>query len=72
MSKLDKSGAMPEQEYLSAKELSARLAIPQNTLYFLAKHSKTFPAGIKIGRARRWKISEIEAYLAGQSQHEQD
>ena len=71
MSKLDKSGAMPEQEYLSAKELSARLAIPQNTLYYIAKHGD-FPRGIKIGRARRWLASEIEAYLMAQSQHEQD
>ena len=72
MSKLDKSGAMPEQEYLSAKELSAKLGLSKFTLHYLAKHSKNFPAGIKIGRARRWKISEIEAYLAARSQHEQD
>lgn len=61
------------QEYLSAEQLSVKLSIPRNTLYAIALHGD-FPRGIKIGRARRWLASEIEAYLAAQAQkqHEQE
>ncbi|MBR1603729.1 MAG: helix-turn-helix domain-containing protein [Ruminococcus sp.] len=59
------------QQYVNARELEARLGIPRNTLYYIAKHGN-FPTGIKIGRARRWLASEVEAYLAAQSQHEQE
>ena len=62
---------MQQKEYVNARELEARLGIPRNTLYHIAKHGD-FPRGIKIGRARRWLASDIEAYLAAQSQHEQD
>ena len=49
------------EKYLNAKDLAQRYGLSVITVFKKAK-SGEFPAGIKIGRARRWSVDELEEF----------
>lgn len=54
------------EEYLTMKEIEKSIKLTKPYIYKLILKEK-FPLGIKIGRARRWRKSEVEAFI---KQHE--
>lgn len=50
-------------ELLTAKEASAMCGMSKSTFIRLSKDGKA-PAGIKLGRLRRWRKKEIMAWIA--------
>lgn len=55
--------------YLSAKDLTKSLGICRSGLFSLIKRG-LFPQGVKIGRVRRWRLSEVNEYLEWGLTHE--
>ena len=55
------------EKYLNAKDLAQRYGLSVITVFKKAK-SGEFPAGIKIGRSRRWSIDELEQFEKGLAQ----
>ena len=53
--------------YLNVKHLKEALGISRAGLNTLIK-SGEFPAGIKIGRSRKWGLSEVQAWIASKKQ----
>lgn len=51
--------------YLTLREVAEMLRISRSTLYALIQHGQ-FPAGIKLGRSRRWAVGELKKFLASQ------
>lgn len=49
--------------YMTDKELAERLSLSRNSVRQLAKRGK-LPAGVKIGRSRRWGAQEVNDWLA--------
>lgn len=47
-----------EESYLSAREIARRLSVSLKTVMRWAKEGK-LPAGVKLGRLRRWRRSEL-------------
>lgn len=55
----------PSAVLLRARDLKARLAISQTTLWRYCKQDPSFPRPILLpGGHRRWRLSEIEAWEA--------
>lgn len=55
--------------YLTAAQITSAFGICQACLFNLMKRGE-FPAGVKIGRCRRWALSEVLSWLEGQTQEE--
>lgn len=55
--------------YLSALDITKALGICRSGLFSLIKRG-LFPQGVKIGRSRRWALSEIKEYLEWGLTHE--
>ena len=53
--------------FLTMKELAAQLKVTKTTLFSLMKRGQ-FPAGIRIGRCRRWNIDEIDRWAEAQQE----
>lgn len=51
-------------EYANATQLAECLGLSRSGLYALQRRGD-FPAGIKLGRCRRWAVSEVREWLAG-------
>lgn len=51
---------------LSVKAVCARLGVSRSTLYQL-QHRDGFPSGIKVGAQRRWRASDIDAWIEEQA-----
>ena len=49
--------------YVSPKELARALGLSRETLYGLMRRG-ILPEGAKLGRSRRWRVSDIQAALA--------
>ena len=52
------------KEFLTVQDLADRYSLNKGTIYSLLRTGK-LPAGVKIGRSRRWKLCVIEAFEAG-------
>ena len=48
--------------FMSAQQLSKALGISRSGLFQLAQRGE-LPKGVKIGKSRRWAVSEINAWL---------
>lgn len=51
-------------EYANATQLAECLGLSRSGLYALQRRGD-FPAGIKLGRCRRWAVSQIKEWLEG-------
>ena len=49
------------QKFLNVSEVAQRYGLAKVTIFAKAK-SGDFPASIKIGRARRWSVTELEEF----------
>jgi prophage regulatory protein len=52
----------PVQRLISIDEVMDRVGIQRSTIYALVG-SKAFPPPVKIGRASRWLVSEVDAFI---------
>ena len=52
------------EKFLTISEVARRYKMAVVTIYQKIKAGK-FPAGIKIGRSRRWSIDELEQFEKG-------
>lgn len=52
---------MEEKKFLNVSEVAQRYGLAKVTIFAKAK-SGDFPAGIKIGRSRRWSVDELEEF----------
>ena len=59
------------KEFLTVKDLADRYGLNKCTIYSLLRSGK-LPAGLKIGRSRRWKLCMIEAFEASLQERGQD
>ena len=48
--------------YLSAAQITRAFGICRSGIFALMNRGE-FPAGIKIGRSRRWALSDVQAWL---------
>ena len=53
--------ATTENEFLSVEELSRRYSVPVSTVYAWL-HKGTAPASLKIGKHRRFRLSDVLAW----------
>lgn len=51
--------------FLTASEIAKAFGISKSGVFNLLKRGD-FPAGVKIGRSRRWNMAEIQSWLEGQ------
>lgn len=51
--------------FISSKEIARILGISKSGVFNLLKRGE-FPVGIKVGRNRRWRLSEVEDWIASQ------
>lgn len=51
--------------FISAKEIARIFGISKSGMFNLLKRGD-FPVGMKIGRNRRWRLSELEAWIDSQ------
>ncbi|MFV0532428.1 MAG: helix-turn-helix transcriptional regulator [Cumulibacter sp.] len=54
---------------LTTSRLTAHLGVPVQTIHDL-RHSGRGPRGIHVGRELRFRVSEIEAWLANLEEHD--
>ena len=52
---------MEEKKFLNVSEVAQRYGLARVTIFAKAKAGE-FPAGIKIGRSRRWSVAELEEF----------
>ena len=57
-----------EEQFLTPDEVSAKIGVSTNTLWRWEKSGYLVP--VKVGRKSRYKLSEVNALLAGRSQQE--
>ncbi len=55
---------MPEQ-HLTVTELAERFQVPPSTIYRWNSHG-TGPRAIKVGKHRRYRLADVEAWEAAQ------
>ncbi len=54
---------MTERMLLDVRELSQRLGVSQRAIWSWVERGE-FPAPIELGRLRRWRLQDIERWLA--------
>jgi excisionase family DNA binding protein len=54
---------MNQQQLLTIRDVATRLALSQRTIYKLLD-AGVLPPAIRFGRARRWRIEDIDAAIA--------
>ena len=54
-------------DFLTIRELAAQLKVTKATLFSLMKRGQ-FPAGVRIGRCRRWDVDKVNEWLDTQAQ----
>ena len=52
---------MNAEKILTIRELSTRYGVTTATIHNLLKRG-AIPCGFRVGRSRRWKLSELEAW----------
>lgn len=55
------------EQYISAKELSQKLAISRSAVFALVRKGY-LPSGILIGGSRRWAVDDIQGALSAMKQ----
>ncbi len=50
------------EQYISSKQIQRALGLSRTGIHLLLKRGD-MPAGIRVGRSRRWKESEINLWL---------
>lgn len=56
------------ERLLTMKEVQEIMRVSRNTVYVQMRRDPTFPKPVRIGgKAIRWRMSEVEEYLAGLS-----
>ena len=60
-----------DKQFLTVKDLAERYSMNKCTIYSLLRSGK-LPAGVKIGRSRRWKLCVIEDFEASLQRREGD
>ena len=55
---------MPEDTYISARQLGRMLNLSRGSIYKMRRTGE-IPEGVKIGSARRWSMSELRTFLKG-------
>ena len=60
---------MPDREFLSTTELAEMLGVPVATCRWW-RHNGTGPRGFRVGRAVRYRRSDIEAWIAEREREE--
>lgn len=56
-----------DKPYISYKEVASRLSVSRSSIYVFRKRDK-FPSPYLIGRARRFLVAEVEAWVSGRNQ----
>ncbi len=51
--------------FISSKEIARILGISKSGVFQLTQRGE-FPVGIRVGRNRRWRLSEVEDWIASQ------
>ena len=51
--------------FLTASEIARALGISKSGIFNLIRRGE-FPAGVKIGKSRRWNMAEIQSWLEKQ------
>lgn len=51
--------------FISSKEIGRMFGISKSGVFNLLKRGE-FPEGIRVGRNRRWRLSEVEAWIDAQ------
>ena len=51
------------ESYITAKQIAQALRLSKSGFYALYRSGR-FPAGVKIGHSRRWRLSEVQEALA--------
>ena len=57
------------ESVLTTSELAAHLGVPVQTIHDL-RHSGRGPRGIRVGRELRFRLSEIQSWLADLEEHD--
>ncbi len=52
------------RQYVDASVIASHLGIARSGVFNLVRQGK-FPAGVKIGNSRRWKLDEVNTWLDG-------
>ena len=55
------------EHYVGVKEVCAFLGISRKQVYMLARNG-VLPFGAKLGKCRRWRLSDIQAAIEAQAQ----
>ena len=53
-----------DTQLLTVQDVANILKVSRCTVYVLMRQGQ-FPAGLKIGHARRWRMSELQNFLGG-------
>ena len=51
--------------YVNVQQLAKSLGLTKGSVYGLVRQG-VLPAGVKLGRSRRWAVREVNAWLNGQ------
>ncbi len=63
--------ATSEARLIRIEEVQDRLGVSRSTVYSLVRKHSGFPRPVHIGRALRWRLSDIERWIeASESQEE--
>lgn len=60
--------ATSEARLIRIEEVQDRLGVCRTTVYSLLKRDDTFPRPLHIGRALRWRLSDIEGWIESQEE----
>lgn len=60
---------MTDREFLSTEELAALLGIPTATVRYW-RHTGSGPSGFRVGRAVRYRRSDVESWIAERERDE--
>lgn len=55
--------AISKLELLNVREVAARLKLSSRQIFKLAS-AKRLPAPVKVGRSTRWRVADLEAWIA--------
>jgi predicted DNA-binding transcriptional regulator AlpA len=65
---LEQSGynSVVDEEFLPVSEVAEMLKMGKSTVWLKTKEDPAFPKPVKVGRATRWRKTEVIKYMTGQ------
>lgn len=60
--------ATSEARLIKIEEVQDRLGVSRSTVYSLVRKHSDFPRPVHIGRALRWRLSDIEGWIESQEE----